>query len=230
MTCSKEKRPILIGTKHNSNKVYMYQPRCKTWGCEYCANLNRIAWLNKIRHGLQMYRDKGIDDWSFLTITAMGYCDTADKCLYAWKKAWPKLSARIRRKFGTVCYVRVVELHKDGRLHWHMVISTEISKRWAKDNAYACGLGYMTDSRKVSSDEGLVFYISKYLSKSVGQSGYPKRVRRIVTSQKWPDAPEDEGVKESDIDWEYHTTYYAEGLAYIAYRYEQENDCPVVII
>ena len=57
-----------------------------------------------------------------------------------------------------------------------------------------------------------IFYVTKYVGKSLGVHDWPKSYKRIRTSQKWPtfnDSPEFEKL---DVDWEYWLTCDEERL------------------
>lgn len=229
--CSTPKRPVLIGKKENSEIVYMFQPRCKMWKCPSCATINRLLWQAKIGHGFEWYSQRWVKDWRFITITAREYDDTEEKCLAAWRKGWGKLSTRMRREYPGIRYVLLPEHHEDGRIHWHMIASGGVTERWLKDNAPSCRLGYMNDSEPVYNQFGAIMYVSKYVSKSCGIDTFPRGLRRVRTSQKWPELPPGEDQWNTDeIEWSYLHSYYADGLTYLAHEYEAVHNVTVEVL
>ena len=129
----------------------------------------------------------------------------------------------MRRKYPGFRYVILPECHKDGRVHWHLVASGNIANRWLKDNAAASGLGYMTTSEPIGEMSAAIGYVSKYISKAIYRANWPPKLRRISTSQKWPELPLDENHEAQYVDWRYYLTYPPEGLGYLAYEHERET-------
>ena len=230
LSCSAEKLPVLKAFDTSHNEYLLFQPRCKMWQCPYCANINRLLWQARIGHGYEYYNLSGIDGWNMLTITAHPKCKTFEQCLFPWKNQWSKLSSRMRRKYPGFRYVILPECHQDGRVHWHLVASGHIANRWLKDSAASCGLGYMTTSEPVGEMEAAIGYVSKYISKSIYGSKWPRKLKRISTSQKWPDLPPDENFVHLDVNWQYYLTYPQEGLGYIAHELERDTGIRTRII
>ncbi|GAI25146.1 unnamed protein product, partial [marine sediment metagenome] len=84
----------------------------------------------------------------------------------------------------------ISEYHKDGRVHWHMLIDAPVGRRWLKDSAAACGLGWITDCQPVHDSYRTIMYVAKYLGKTIDNVQWPRNLRRIGTSQKWPVLPD----------------------------------------
>jgi len=230
VNCTADKLPVLVAYFADKKEYLMYQPRCKLWSCEPCANINRLLWQARIGYGYEYYNLIGIDGWRMLTITSHPRARTFEQCLHIWKNAWTRLSSRMRNQCPKFRYVLLPELHKDDRLHWHMVASGDITQRWLKDNSAACGLGYMAESTKIRETMEAIGYVSKYVSKSIYQTKWPSNMRRISTSQKWPGLPTDENFKEYDVDWEYLHSYPPEGLGYLAVEWERKTKVPTRVL
>ena len=228
--CQTETRSVLKGIDHETGTIYLYQPRCKMWSCPSCAGINKLLWQAKIGSGYDYYSGQGITDWRFITITAHAKNKTAQQCLYVFPKAWAKLSARMRRKYKGMKYVILPEHHKNGRVHWHMIASHGIEHRWLKDNAANCGLGFMSESKEVEDNIRAIMYVSKYIGKSLIDQEWPENLRRIRTSQKWPELLPDENYEPLELDWSYLHQYPEEGLPYLAYEIEQGTGQKVKII
>lgn len=230
-TCSAERRPILKAYDVEKKRYLLFQPRCKMWKCPSCARVNKLLWQARISYGYEQYERLGYTGWAFVTITAMDYDDTEAKCLSRWHKNWPRLSARMRRKFPGIKYVLLPEHHENGRVHWHMIASHGVGERWVKDNAHNCGLGYIADSRPVEDAYRAVSYVSKYIGKSLDVVQWPRNLRRIRTSSKWPLLPPDDDYVGSDeLIWIYWHMYTPEGLDYIAHELEKETGVKVEVI
>jgi hypothetical protein len=124
---------------------------------------------------------------NFITLTSHERL-AASASLRVLPRAWSKLQERLRRE-AKGDYLIVPELHKDGRVHLHGLFSHAVSKRWYKDNARACGLGYQVDLQEIKRDGGVAAYITKYLTKSVLEPQFAKGFRRVRTTRGWPKLP-----------------------------------------
>lgn len=109
-----------------------------------------------------------------------------------WRRAWPTLSARWRRKSPGVQYVYVAEVSKAGRFHVHLITTAALPERWYKDNAPETGLGYIAHAVPILQAIECGHYVTKYLTKAVNDGGWPKYWRRVNTSRKWPKPEEPE--------------------------------------
>lgn len=229
--CQTYSRPVLKATHPETHEIYLFQPRCKMWKCVPCAYTNKLLWQAKIAHGYERYALIGVTNWMFITLTSHRRLKSTKQCLHVWKSAWAKLSARMRRKYPGFRYVLLPEHHKDGRVHWHMIASHGINARWLKDTAPKCGLGYMTDCQPIDDSIAAVMYVSKYVGKTIGAVEWPENLKRIRTSQHWPELPPDESsVAEIDMDWLYWLKYPAEGMGYLAYELERQTGVHVHVI
>lgn len=221
--CEKYERPVLKAFDAAKKEVLLYQPRCKQWACLPCANTNKLLWQAKIGHGVEWYLNHEIAGWCFLTVTAHENCETFAQCMYPWSNQWSKLSARMRRKFKGFRYVILPELHRDNRVHWHLIASHNIGTRWLKDNARQCGLGYIAESSEINDAALAIWYVSKYISKSLYGETWLPNLRRIRTSQKWPVLPPDENFVPLELDWFYLSTYPVEGMEYLRNEIEKQT-------
>jgi hypothetical protein len=84
-------------------------------------------------------------------------------------KAWEKIVAKIRRRWGSFEFVRVWELHKSGYPHLHIVSrGTFIAQKWLSAEWDKMGCGKIVDIRKIENSKHATIYITKYLGKSFG--------------------------------------------------------------
>lgn len=178
----------------------MTQVNCNTWGCEYCGEQKRRRWTARIAHGLDVFIDQG-HEFTFVTITSNPKLKTFEATVRVWPAAWSKLYARMKRVKSGLRYALVPEQHEDGRLHVHMIVNNDFGTRWLKDKPAACGLGWMNDSEVLHNAATGAMYVSKYLGKSLTVENWPKNFRRVRTSHKWPELPENATQGDFDIDW-----------------------------
>jgi hypothetical protein len=197
ISCEKKGRPYLTGVSVELEKIALLKPYCKTWSCPYCAARNARRWIARIIHGCNCMDTK--DGWFMFTLTAHRKWRRRDKSVKNLRQGWKKLYNRIRRMFGTNHYVKVWEQHKDGSFHLHGLVDAQISKKWLKQSAVECGMGYQVDIHKVDNAGQVAGYIAKYFMKSEFESGqeFPKNLRRIEVSRSWIKLPD----LRADTDW-----------------------------
>ena len=207
MPCQTMSKHIIKADNKEKKISYLYLLRCKQWDCPYCGHVNKLQWVAKISHGIDVYQDNDVAQWQFLTLTSHRKLQTRNACLWVGPKAWKKLSSRLRYSYPQIKYVKIPELHKNGRVHWHLMASGGVTTAWLKRNAPKCGYGYMAEAEPVRDGYNSVLYISKELSKQLGIKMWPKGLRRIATTQGWPELPNEEEFDETDLIWNYVGIY-----------------------
>lgn len=196
---------FIVWRTNRLNEVELTRLRCKSWNCDFCANLNRELWRSHLKK--KIAKLGGI--WWFVTITSHEGNREKHATLANLRKGLDLLFKRIRRVWEGIEYVRVYELHETGAFHAHLVISG-LSQRvayrrgrngvlvfsgtdnkgwhvwsiktWFKKTARACKMGYMVDIQKMDTVPKTVNYITKYVTKQA-QNFHVKGLRRIQTSQ-----------------------------------------------
>lgn len=186
--CTARNRPFLKATNHAEKRAVYFRPRCKSWLCPYCAVINMHQWSARAYHGAKILAEAGQAVY-FLTLTSSPKLD-ASGTLEVFPSAWPALRKRAQYSAPGGEYLLIPERHQDGRLHIHALVTWNLGERWYKDNAAACGLGYMAKLIAVTEPEIAAWYLTKYLSKSLGGLAWPKHFRRVRTSKGWPALPE----------------------------------------
>ena len=176
--------------------------RCKKWSCEFCAEINKREWRYHLRD-----KFKDFDQFSFITITCLGWQHRENMTLAMLMKSWPNLRKRLKRAFGKFSYVRVFEQHKSGEFHLHALITYcprdaftaqgKRSKAWSKvgrawryrGEGYAellhhvneLGLGYVCDLTPLLCDEkhGQANGVIAYVTK------YMHKQERLMKGVRW---------------------------------------------
>lgn len=198
----------------DDDKKLLSRLRCKSWSCPYCASGNRKRWQAFLLEVLPAISEV----WSFHTVTLPAWVretpeyseeDRTIASLTLIRANWDKLMKRIKRQLGTVQYFRCFEMHKDGVLHVHFLLSHWIPDlddygsplelrfvdKGKKSYSYwpflkqavaETGFGYMTSSENLYIATKAVGYVTKYMTKedffySNMLSKY--RIRRFQSSQ-----------------------------------------------
>jgi hypothetical protein len=98
------------------------------------------------------------------------------------RACFAKFRVYLGRRFqGAITYLAVVELHKSGVAHLHVLVGRFIPQDWISVSWAAVGGGIIVDIRFVDVHR-IGAYVSKYLTKQVLLS-IPARKKRISTSR-----------------------------------------------
>jgi hypothetical protein len=187
--CNIPNRPWMVAQNANTKMAIFFKPTCKLWSCPYCAKVNAGRWIIRGFNGTQALLAEG---WrtDFVTITSHERLTPA-MSFRVLPLAWPKLYRRYKRavsKDDPKAFIAVPERQpKSGKAHAHLIITGGLSKRWWKDNARECGLGYQSDVK--DANLGAAGYLAKYLGKTLEEK-WPKGKRRVNTSRNWPQLPD----------------------------------------
>lgn len=201
-SCETPKRPWMIASNFFTGQSIFFQPTCKKWSCAYCGQINAKRWIVRAIKGTEQLLSEG---WKvdFVTITSHEKL-TAAQSFYVLPRAWKTLHMRYKREIpgdDPGAYYAVPETHLTGVVHSHLIITGGLRKKWWKDNARECGLGYQSEVKEVIT-LGVGGYVSKYLGKTLDES-WAKGKRRVNTSRSWPAMPE----LEQTIGWGFKTYY-----------------------
>lgn len=217
--CTKDNRPYLNGVNENAKVALLTRPACKMWNCETCALRNAKTWIAKVINGI----NKLGGEWSFLTITSHRKMRGNASILSirtGWKKLYNRILSQFDKSAKTIYYCKVWEQHKDGTFHLHILFNVNLGTRWAKDNCAECGLGNQAKWDDISNAGKVAGYMAKYSLKnaSMARNGiqWPKGLRRIETSHKWPVLPKLKASQE--IQWFIKMTRDAQLISANAYH------------
>lgn len=209
---------LLIAYVNEVGKAFVTDADCDSWKCDECSKKLRDKWMLRAEIGVRGLIGQGIKV-DFVTLTSHERNRTFEAGAAVWSSAWNKLSARLKRKAEVREYFMVAEQHKSGALHMHALWTYGVTKRWLKDNARECGLGYMADVSEITSVQAATKYVTKYLTKDLGKD-VPKRFRRVRVSRGWAEIPE-ANSEQSSYDWKHIAGNGALNEAYK--KCEQEN-------
>ena len=197
-TCQTDGRPFIVAVHADKKKAFLFQARCKLWSCPVCAEINRQLWIATALYGASKLLETE-DHVSFLTITSHRKL-AAGGSEAVFGKAWDNLRRRASRASGGGEYLLIPERHADGRVHAHAIETFNLGRHFWKDNAAACGLGYIADEAPARAAAAAAAYAAKYIGKQLGDKTWPKGWRHVRTSQGWPELPDE--IR--SLKWQYH--------------------------
>lgn len=200
--CTKLNTPHLTGINQNEHTAILTKTTCKMWNCPTCGSRLAKLWIARVINGV----NKLGGDWYFFTITSSG-SKRGILSIKAIRTGWKLLYNRIHALYGkdasALYYCKVWEQHKNGTFHLHMLANFRVTKRWLKDNCFHCGLGHQAHIKRIDNAGQIAGYMAKYTLKNatIAQGGieFPKGLRRIETSHKWPILPK--LVSLLDYEW-----------------------------
>ena len=180
--------------------MFVQRADCGLWTCSECAHKNQNRWRWRIALGSESILAENTT-LRFVTITTHEKTRALEVAIPVWRDAWKKLHQRMKYHAGKRPeYVMLPERHEKEGLHMHMLVAADLNKRWWKDHSRECGLGFQADSRLVKSVGLAVWYVTKYVSKSAPDGGWPENFHRVRVSHGWPKPPESGGM--DDLTWE----------------------------
>lgn len=187
--CPNKNTPTAVGVSPENGLATAHKLGCKQWNCPYCSTKRKYFYARKCYLGIGHYQANGAPNWYFGTITMhenwRGWASIIN-----YQQNWNKFYQRMRRATdGPLCYCLLPEHHKEGSLHVHIISTCQQETRWWKDEGRSCGFGYKNENVPLESTPGAVFYVTKYIGKSVGVASWPKNFRRVRFSVSWPEPP-----------------------------------------
>lgn len=163
----------LVG-KAESGGYYRFIPvRCKTWTCPHCCRVNARQLEEKLAQGKPS---------TFITLTCRPSDTETPK--EAHDRCRPKIArlfAQLREEFGTIEYACVLETHKNGYPHWHILARApylphgRIKELWEKMTANS-----IVAIEKIRHQRQMGKYLVKYCGKEMQQPKF-NRLGRIIS-------------------------------------------------
>lgn len=231
---------IAVAQDGDTRKVA--QLRCKQWHCPYCARKNAEQW----RAAIIDYVNNSNHHWSFLTLTLADWVHKMhkdhvyDTGVHFIRVHWDRLMKRLKRWLGKFQYVRILESHKSGVIHVHLLVSTWIPDSYlvvrddgSKYNRSAileahlkdCGFGYIHDARNLESPKtgnkyhagSVAAYVTKYMTKDLAKHDSERKKRRVNKIQT------SRGIKRVNLDkqlsWQLKSGVYLDEFLNSPYQY-----------
>ncbi len=151
---------------------------CKCWDCVRCGPRKASKYRCDIRRAAEHYKLNKL-----LTLTLdPKKLEGQDSTKYI-NQVFADFRVYLKRKLGhSPDYIRVLEYHKSGTAHLHILLGgCYLSQQWVSDAWAALGGGRVVDIRRVDMHR-ISHYLSKYLTKQMLLQA-PKGARRVTTSR-----------------------------------------------
>lgn len=185
---------------------------CGSWQCPFCRLKNLKRLQARIFNGAISQNIEHLFGQKFLTLTCPGKAYRAShtplQAHEEMQKNFAKLFKALKKRHGDFYYLKVVEKHKDGFPHIHVLLSgraiahreikEEIEKLWREK--YLMGFVKIVLIKK--GFRAGIKYITKYLVKdlsgdNMGHIQSMGRCKRIFTASKGALVP----LKNNNTDW-----------------------------
>lgn len=152
-----DKKLVLVNTETDEIKILDYITR-------FSPNYPKRNYAKFMRYEEVLSR---WNNFLFLTFTLNPrYFSTLKGSYIALQKAWNRILTMLRRKFPNICFIKVVEFHKSGMPHLHILLG---GRRWISKNWLLkfWPIGHQVHITRVNGDiHQVMFYMGKYLFKN----------------------------------------------------------------
>lgn len=187
---------------------YFLPVRCKCWTCPHCCRINARQLERKLAEGKPS---------AFITLTCKpSETETPQEAHDRCRPKIAKLFAALRKEFGKIEYACILETHKNGFPHWHILARCpylphgRIKALWEK----------MTNNsivaiEKIRHQRHMGRYLVKYCGKELMQ---PKvnRLGRIISFSRNYLSPTRVTPKEVNVEW----LKWDQPIEYVISRYQ----------
>jgi hypothetical protein len=176
--------------RSNDGLVELHRVNCKCWSCSYCGPRKARRYRFLIA---QLAEQEQLNRFVTLTLDPSKIQGCSVRYL---RRVFNKFRLYMRRAYGVpIKYIAVLEFHKSGIAHLHLLIDRFIPWEWIKRSWSALGGGQIVFVKYVDVHR-ISHYLSKYLTKEMLLSA-PQRSRRVTTSRSLRLIPK----RESDATW-----------------------------
>lgn len=196
--CNNPKTPFLLRVDEIERRAYWFRADCKLWSCPECAEIRKTRVASRAWRGANNFEQVGFPV-QFTTLTCHQNVRSRDESIKRWRECWPRLRKRCGRACDEFHYGVFPEQHKDGTVHVHLLETTGLSERWFKDNCAAIGLGFMAKVKPIQNPGKAAKYVTKYMSKAIAITDWPKGFHRYRFSRQWPDVAD---METNECQWQ----------------------------
>ncbi len=177
MSCSKG--TFYGPSKSNPDAMLYLRADCRKLSCEFCGPKRAARYRQAIatraaEHKLQRFMTLTLDPKKL---------DAGKDSISYLRDCFAKFRVYMGRRFQrSISYISIVELHKSGIAHLHVLVESYIPIDWIRASWQAVGGGKIVDIRFVDVHR-VSAYLTKYITKDLLLM-VPARKKRISTSRK----------------------------------------------
>ncbi len=131
---------------------------CKRWGCTHCGPIRTAQLARNVQRAAPT---------KFITLTTDSKLwKNGRQAFDAIRRKLPTLTKQLRKEHQTFEYVRILELHKNGMPHWHLLArcpyipQNTLSNKWRQLTGSP-----IVDIRAATNGPHAARYVMKYLTK-----------------------------------------------------------------
>lgn len=127
----------------NHSILHLSKSRCKSYSCPRCRPQN----MRRIRARFLAATSTGT--WRFATLTIpVGSNPEQGKYQYL-KDCWRRMSARLRKQYQGIRYIRMLDTGTGGNCHYHVLFDRYLPVGLLRSMWMSCGGGYIVDIRLI---------------------------------------------------------------------------------
>jgi hypothetical protein len=151
---------------------------CKSWRCSYCGPKKAAKIRKRIS---EKAKEHGLSRFLTLTLDPATAPKAGDVAYI--REVWRKFRVYLKRKFKrNVSFISVVELHKSGYPHLHVLVDQYIPQHWISEAWSSLGGGRIVYIERINDLSKIGWYLGKYLTKEMLLS--PDAPRRRYSSSR----------------------------------------------
>ena len=199
----KSQAVIYDNTTSIGGTIHHKANNCNSWDCPECRKKKASVLRSRIKVGIAK------QSWRLLTLTLDPKMVSLSDSLNQLSHLWDIFSKALKRKYPDLQYIKVVEFHKSGYPHLHIILNRYIPKPLVRNLWVTRGGGEIVDIRQING-ERIANYVSNYLSHKDKKHHehdhqfYNNAMRRFSFSRNFPIRPwkKTTVVFTNGIDWD----------------------------
>lgn len=128
------------------------------WGINYDKN-DKKGWkvARRVAHLAHKY-----NIFIFWTFTFYKNISNSEKKIY-----WKRFLSRLRKDYPNATFFKVVEDHKSGQWHYHVIFNirlewVDVERMWRE-----CGAGLVVHFKELKNASSVAYYLAKYVTKAL---------------------------------------------------------------
>jgi len=184
----KSQAVIYDNTNQRGGTIHHKPNNCNSWDCPECRKKKAYTLRSRIQAGIVR------QNWRLLTLTLDPKVISLPDSLTQLSRLWDIFSKAAKRRFPNLQYIKVVEFHKSGYPHLHIILNQYIPKALVRHLWSSRGGGEIVDIRAIKGKQ-IANYVSNYLSHKNKKHHehdhqfYNNNLRRFSFSRNFPIKP-----------------------------------------